>query len=187
MNRYALLAALLFGASCGANETPAPEDSGSASADPGEVTAPAGDAAPAPDFYALAVRDLAGDAFSLDPYRGQVLLLNFWATWCAPCREEIPDLMALRERLHPRGFEVIGISMDLEVEGGDVVQPFVDEFGITYPIVRGDQTTADAVGGMFGLPTTIIVDGDGNLVSRFSGLVPISEIEPLLVSLLPEP
>ncbi len=121
---------------------------------------------------------LSGGTFSLDDYRGRMVLLNFWATWCAPCREEIPDLIALRNEFSDQGFEVIGIAMDLE--GRDVVAPFAAQFGIPYPIVLGTQEAADAVGGILGLPTSLLLDADGNLVRRFSGLFPTDEVRPFL-------
>ncbi len=184
MKHLAFLAVMLL-AACGQKNS---EDGVALPPEPPGVDSLGANAEPAlpANLFALPVRGLDGAATSLEPYSGKVVLLNFWATWCAPCRQEIPDLIALRDRLGPRGFEVVGISMDVEVEGDDVVRPFVEEFEIDYPIVRGDQATADAVGGMFGLPTTLIVDTDGNLVRRFSGLVPVEDLEPLLEALLPQ-
>lgn len=136
--------------------------------------------------YDLALPDLQGDTLRLEAYRGQHVLVNFWATWCAPCRQEIPDLLAMRDLYGSRGFEVVGISMDVLVEGNDIVTPFVEEFDIDYPIVIGDQRAADAMGGMFGLPTSFLVGPDGEIIRRFTGLIPVTDLSPYLDSILPE-
>ena len=132
----------------------------------------------------LAAPTLAGDTLDLASLRGKVVLVNFWATWCAPCRQETPALVALRESLKAQGFEVVGVSLDLE--GKEAVQPFVDEFRVPYPMLLGDQTMADRLGGAYGLPTSFLLDREGNLIRRFTGVVPVAMLRPLLAELLAE-
>lgn len=125
---------------------------------------------------------LSGDSLRLRDLRGQVVLVNFWATWCPPCRAEIPDLKALHAELHARGLTVVGIALD--EQGADVVQPFVDEFAIPYPIALDDGTAADAFGGLFGLPMSFVIDAEGQVVHRALGVFPVDTMRPVLLDLL---
>lgn len=127
---------------------------------------------------------LDGETFTLEERRGEVLLINFWATWCAPCRKEIPDLVEMQEELGPRGFTVIGVSEDQE--GAEVVDPFVEEFDINYPIVIDDGAIAEAFGGVMGLPTTFVVDAEGMIVDRKLGLFSVDEMRARLEEMLDE-
>lgn len=137
---------------------------------------------PAPDFTAP---QIDGSSFQLSAHRGSVLVLNFWATWCPPCREEIPDLIALQRDLGDRGLLVVGISLD--EEGTTVVTPFAQNFNINYPIVLGNETIADAYGGVFALPTTVVVDRSGRIRYQVLGLFPTQKMRPHLEALLDEP
>lgn len=122
----------------------------------------------------LTMHDLDGRAVSLADLRGKVVLVNFWATWCGPCREEIPDLMALRDR-YPGQLEVIGVSLD---EGGPgVVQAFVDELEMNYPVVMSTGQIAKQFPDVFALPTTFVLDPDGAIAQRHVGLVNPAVIE----------
>ena len=113
--------------------------------------------------------NLDGSPFELAAMKDKVLLLNLWATWCGPCRFEIPELQKIHDRFEERGFEVVGVSLD--ESGAAVVKPFVDEQKMTYPVVldpRGQladmlQTTV--------LPTTILVDRSGKIVWKKLGLI----------------
>ena len=127
---------------------------------------------------------LAGDSLALSSLRGKVVLVNFWATWCAPCRQETPALVALREQLKDQGFEVVGVSLDLD--GQTAVPPFVEEYRVTYPMLLGDQTLADRFGGTLGLPTSFLLDREGRLVHRFTGVVPVPMLRPMLTEMLAE-
>lgn len=120
-----------------------------------------------PSFaLASAVDDSVVDSGS---HSGKVLLVNFWATWCGPCREEIPSLIKLREDLGKDGFEIIGISMD---EGGrSMVSRFSKKMRITYPLAMGNSKVARAFGGIIGIPQSFLVDRGGKIVKSYAGLI----------------
>ena len=146
-----------------------------ACSDPGEAYRPlaAGDPAPA---YAAA--DLSGDTLSLSALRGQAVLLNVWATWCAPCRHEMPGLQALHERYAGRGLRVVGVSVDTR-GSDDPIRRFVDEFGISFTILFDP---ADAVSRRFrinAVPETFLIDAQGRIVHHWIG-----QFEPLAANSL---
>ena len=122
-------------------------------------------AAWAPDVQ---LETLDGDTVRLSDYRGQVVVLNFWATWCPPCRREIPDLMRLQDRFGDRGLRVVGVSLDRE--GKAVVQRYVDDIGIDYTVDIDDGSIARAFGGVPALPTTYIIGRNGRIRGRVPGL-----------------
>jgi thiol-disulfide isomerase/thioredoxin len=133
---------------------------------------------PLPD---LVLTDIQGDTLALADYRGRVILLNFWATWCAPCLQEMPDLNRLHQDLEDEGVAVIGVSTD---EGGpEAVRAAVENLGIAYPVILDDGTLSDHLGGVYALPTTFIVDAQGNVTSRIIGIFPINERREELVAL----
>jgi peroxiredoxin len=110
---------------------------------------------------------LDGKTVQLSDFKGKVVVLNFWATWCPPCRREIPDLVALHTKYADQGVVVIGVSLD---EGGAAgVQSFATKSGIHYPLVMGDQQTAQAYGGISSIPTTFIIGRDGRLAGSIEG------------------
>ena len=118
---------------------------------------------PAPDF---SLTDLSGSRLTLTQYRGKVVLLDFWATWCAPCKEEIPHFIEMQNRYGPRGLQVIGISMD---DDEPPIRAFQQQFKMNYPVARGSAELATQYGGVLGLPITFIIDRDGRIVSRHIG------------------
>lgn len=130
----------------------------------------------APDFEAV---DVNGKTFRFAETDGKLRLVNFWATWCAPCREEIPTFRELQSLYGPRGFQMVAVAMD--EEGASVVEPFLREYGIDYLNVLGDDAIAEQFGGIVGYPTSILVDPSGKIVARWVGLVPkkilVKEIE----------
>ena len=119
----------------------------------------------APDF---ALKDLNGRIYRLTNLRGRVVVLNFFATWCGPCRQEIPDFVRLYQRFRGKGLEIIGVSLDQEA--GAVLGPFIRHYGITYPIVLGTREVVLDYGGIKGIPTTFVIDRDGAISDRFVGL-----------------
>jgi len=126
----------------------------------------------APDF---SLKDADGKTVRLSDYKGKVVLLDFWATWCGPCKIEIPWLKDFQRKYKDKGFAVIGISMD--EEGWQVVKPFVSEAGINYRIVIGDDSTAQLYGGVDALPTAFVIDREGRIAAVHVGLTSKSEIQ----------
>src|SRR5229473_1372298 len=145
-------------------------------------------ASPAPD---ITLKDLDGKDLSLAQYRGKVVLVNFWATWCEPCRVEIPWLIEMQQKYGSKGFVVLGISMD--EEGKSVVAPFVEKerfdvngqkLPMSYQIVIGNDAAADKFGGLFGYPTSILISRDGKQIKRITGIISYDEITKAIESLL---
>jgi thiol-disulfide isomerase/thioredoxin len=118
----------------------------------------------------LELATLDGSKIRLADGSGRAKLVNFWATWCAPCREEIPHFNEIYAEFRDDGLDIIAISMD--EEGAEVVRPFVAENGMTYPVVLGSDQVAEAFGGVVGFPTTYLVDREGKVVDRWVGVIP---------------
>ncbi len=136
----------------------------------------------APDF---ALKDSDGRTVRLSDYRGKVVLLNFWATWCAPCRIEIPWFIEMEQQNKAQGFAVIGIAMD--DDGWKVVKPFLRELGINYRTLMGNDMTAALYGGVDSLPTSFLIDRDGRIAAVHVGLVSKSEYDNQVEQLLRAP
>ncbi|MEJ2033965.1 MAG: TlpA disulfide reductase family protein [Deltaproteobacteria bacterium] len=118
-----------------------------------------------PQFKVHAVN--RGEAIDSSTYQGQVLLINFFATWCPPCRQEIPGFIKLQKEFGPKGFSVIGISVD---QGGSaIVKRFVDKIGINYPVGMGTTKVSEDFGGIIGIPATFLVNRKGNIVKSYRG------------------
>ena len=133
----------------------------------GSTPAPAKALGKAPDFE---LADLSGAKVRFADTAGTVRLVNFWATWCAPCREEIPYFKEFETRYGPKGFKVVGIAMD--DEGLSVVKPFVDEMGMNYLVLLGNEEVGDRFGGLVGYPTTFLVGRDGTILKKWPGAAP---------------
>ena len=133
----------------------------------------------APDFE---LKDIEGKVFRLSDAKGTVRLVDFWATWCAPCREEIPMFKDLQATYGAKGFTLVGIAMD--DEGLDTVKPFVDELKISYLTLLGNEDVAKAFGGIVGFPSKFLVDRDGRIVDRWVGAVPRSVLEKRIQAIL---
>jgi peroxiredoxin len=140
-------------------------------------------AAVAPDF---AVPDLNGQAVRLSAYRGQVVLVNLWATWCPPCREEMPSMERLHQRLKDRGFVLLAVSED---EGGPgAVKAFVDQMKVTFPVLLDPEGDVGRKYGVWGFPESFLLDRDGRVVERVIGprdwasTTQIAQIEALLAA-----
>ena len=127
---------------------------------------------PAPDFT---LTSLDGKAMKLSDFHGKAVLLNFWATWCEPCKIEMPWFVDLQKKYEAQGFTVIGVAMD-DSSPSDI-SDFAKKMGVNYPILIGKETVGDQYGGIPYLPSSFYIDRDGKVVDRVFGLVSKSEIE----------
>ncbi len=143
---------------------------------------------PEPD---LKLKTIDGKEVLLADYKGKVVFVNFWATWCDPCRVEIPWLIAMQNKYGPKGFTVVGIAMD--EEGKSVVAPFLDKerfdvdgqkLPMNYPIVLGTDEAADKFGGILGYPSSFLISRDGKIVAKFQGLKSEDELTKAIESQL---
>ena len=132
----------------------------------------------APDFT---LPQLSGAPLKLSDYRGKVVLLDFWATWCEPCRQEIPHFVDLQNKYGTQGFQIIGVSMD---DGPGPVRQFYQQFKMNYPVVMGNAKTGELYGGVFGLPIAFLLDRDGKVRLRHIGATDVSVIEKEIVEVL---
>lgn len=139
----------------------------------------------------LTLKDLDGKDVSLNDYKGKVVLVNFWATWCEPCRVEIPWLIEMQQKYGPKGFVVLGIALD--DEGKSVVAPFVakerfdvngKQLPMSYPILIGNDDAANKFGGLFGYPTSILINRDGKQIKRITGILDFDEVSKEIEGLL---
>lgn len=139
----------------------------------------------------VSLKDLQGKDVTLDSLKGKVVLVNFWATWCDPCRAEIPDLIEFQNKYSAKGFTVLGVAMD--EEGKSVVEPFVqkEQFEVqgqkltmNYPIVLGDDDIAAKFGGMLGYPTSWFISRDGKMMKHVIGGISADELEKEIQALL---
>jgi len=127
---------------------------------------PAAKRNPAPAFT---LKDAQGKSFNLAEYKGKVVLLNFWATWCGPCKLEIPWFVEFEKNYRDKGFAVLGVSMD--EEGWEVVKPYVDRVKLNYRVAIGNDVMAQLYGGVESLPTSFLIDRDGKIAAVHVGLV----------------
>jgi peroxiredoxin len=129
------------------------------------------------------VKDIAGKDVRLSQYQGQVVLLNFWATWCVPCRHEIPALTALYRDYQKRGFVVLGVSVDSEIRA---IKPFAREMKMNYPVLigAGREDLSKAFGPFIGFPTSVLVARDGKVCVRHVGVVSKAQLERQIGALL---
>ena len=134
---------------------------------------------------------MEGANTSLDQYKGKVVLVNFWATWCAPCRIEIPWLIEFNEKYGPKGLVILGVAMD--DEGKQVVQPYVRDRrfdvnghpeAMNYPILLGNSKIAEKFGGILGMPTSMLYSREGKKVKTIVGLIDHDDLSKTLDSQL---
>ncbi len=122
--------------------------------------------------------DLAGNPVNSVQFKGKVVVVDFWATWCGPCVEEIPGYIALQEKYGKDGLVIIGISLDRR--GPESVKKFVAKQGMNYPVLMGDAAVVEAFGNFDAIPTTFIIDRAGNIRERKTGGMPAAEFEKLV-------
>jgi len=143
---------------------------------------------PAPD---VTFKSLDGPDVSLASLKGKVVIVNFWATWCEPCRIEIPWMIDYQKKYADKGFTVLGVAMD--EEGASAVAPYVknekfdvdgQKVSMNYPILLGNDDLAAKFGGIIGLPTTSVISRDGKVVKRIIGIVSYDELDKLIQELL---
>ena len=139
----------------------------------------------------LEILSLDGASISIDHYKGKVVLVNFWATWCAPCRTEIPWLIEFNQKYSPKGLVILGVAMD--DEGNKVVQPWVQSqrFDVNghpepmnYQILLGNTKVADKFGGILGMPTSMLYSRDGKKIKTIVGLIDHDDLSKTLDSQL---
>ena len=132
----------------------------------------------APDF---SLPQLNGQSLQLSAYRGKVVLLDFWATWCTPCREEIPHLVELQNKHRDQGLQIIGISMD---DSPEPVREFYQHFQMNYPVVMGNAEIGELYGGVLGLPIAFVIGRDGRISAKHIGATDASVLEQDIQKLL---
>ena len=128
----------------------------------------------APEF---SLRTVDGKKVSLADYKGKAVLINFWATWCAPCKIEMPWLVSLRTQYAPQGFEILGVNEDDAGTPRAKLAKFGQEQGLNYPLLVGDDAMSRKYGGGEVLPTSYFVGRDGKIIAETAGLVSKSEVE----------
>jgi peroxiredoxin len=133
----------------------------------------------APDFT---LHDLKGRPVQLSKLRGKVVAVNFWATWCGPCRIEMPGLVKVYDKYREKGLEIVGVSLDQA--GSQVVQEFVDKNGIKFPVALDTAQVAQRYGGVTGIPTTFVIDRQGRVAKKQVGLVDETWFENTITPLL---
>jgi peroxiredoxin len=136
---------------------------------------------PAPGF---SLHDAQGKEVRLSDYKGKVVLLNFWATWCTGCKEEIPWFIDFQTKYKPNGLAVVGVSMD--DDGWKVLTPWLGEHELNYKVVLGNDAVGDLYGGIDALPMTLLIDREGKIVTTHTGVVDRAVCEKEIEGLLSE-
>jgi peroxiredoxin len=148
------------------------------------ITARASDSLLHKNAPEIVLKDLNGKRVDLHAYRGKVVLLNFWATWCAPCQLEMPRFVAWQKQYGPRGLRVIGISMDDEPE---LARKLYKKLRVNYPVMMGNEKVGELYGGVLGLPVTFLIDSHGVVRAQFQGETDLNAMEEKLKALLLQP
>ncbi len=164
-----VIAAFIFG--CSKNDTKTSQQSGGATPAGGKVPELFNvEKRPSPQAPNFSWKDNTGAITTFDQFRGKVTLVNFWATWCGPCKRELPDLVALSNELASQNVKIIGVSVDQAPNVTDLVASFVSEHGITYQNVIANSDMEDAFGNPRAIPTSFLVDAGGNIVQTIVGM-----------------
>jgi len=147
---------------------------------------PACDPQGKPANLGFTLKDMTGKDVALEAYRGKVILLDFWATWCGPCKIEIPGFVDMYTKYGPRGFVVLGVSIDDSVSK---LKPFVERFKMNYPVLLGldRDDVKDAFGPLVGFPTSVLIGRDGRICHRHVGFAPKEQFEQEIKALLSGP
>ena len=148
----------------------------------GKITDPAVDTSsfkPAPPWT---LQDLEGRPVSSQDLAGKVVLVDFWATWCGPCKMSIPHLVELYDKYRKEGVEIVGVSLDQQ--GPSIVRPFAAAFKINYPVVMGNMKMVNDFGGVRGIPTAFIISQDGKIYRKYVGFRPKEHYEQDIRALL---
>ena len=132
----------------------------------------------APEFVRT---DLNHKRLDLKAYRGKVVLLNFWATWCGPCLVEMPRFVEWQKKYGARGLQVVGISMD---DGPAPVRSLYGKLKLNYPVAMGDESLGELYGGILGLPVTFLIDTHGEIIAKYQGETDLNQVEMQVQSLL---
>lgn len=135
----------------------------------------------APPAPALTLVDLSGNKVETPSYAGKVVLVNFWAAWCTPCAEEVPQLVTLQDKYRAQGFQVIGISME---DSDSALRDFYRKYKMNYPVVAGNEKIAESYGGILGLPTSFLISRDGRIRAKYPGLADFAKLEQEIIALL---
>jgi thiol-disulfide isomerase/thioredoxin len=125
--------------------------------------------------------DLNHKRVDLNAYHGNVVLLNFWATWCAPCQLEMPRFVAWQSQYGAQGLQILGVSMD---DDPALVRKLIAKLKLNYPVVMGDEKLGELYGGVLGLPVTFLIDRNGEIRAKFQGETDLNAIDMQLKSLL---
>jgi thiol-disulfide isomerase/thioredoxin len=139
---------------------------------PGSKSAPSAPLSAAPDF---ALQSIYGETVHLSDFRGKVVLLYFWATWCAPCKIEMPWFVELQNQYGPEGLQIVGISLDEDASPADVAE-FADSMRANYPILIGNEIVSKAYGGVPVLPMAFFIAREGKVVDKIIGIKSKAEI-----------
>jgi len=129
----------------------------------------------------LALTDLNGTQFHIANYKNKVVLVNFWAAWCTPCADEIPQFIALQKKYQDQGLQIIGFSVD---DDAQELHNFYNKYQVNYPVIPSDLRIADAFGGVLGLPTTFLIGRDSRIHGKHNGATDFATLEEEVAALL---
>ena len=161
----------------------APEATSPSSADPGADPGAACMANAKPANFDFTIKDVDGNNVSLSTYKGKVVLLNFWATWCGPCKAEIPGFVRLQEKYRDKGLVIVGYSVD---DTAEKAKAYAAQYKMNYPILLGEgkEELQDAYGPIWGLPSSFIISKDGKVCRKHIGIAPEAVFEKEVAALL---